>query len=116
MAYLSGSDECGKTYADWNDCLDTACRTTECEANQTSQTTCFGSKGAVNDACKAQTQSLVKVCGSTVDTNLGACQDAGKACTTCGGQSGAIKYVFEEAVVVQCLKAPVKTTDGGSGG
>ena len=107
VAVASGKADCGKAYAAWSDCLETACQ--DCADSASVQTACGQKAQGTGAACDAQTQALSTSCGADVNNYLSTCQALPDSyCgTSCAGG-----YLFEPEVAALCGKAP-STDDGG---
>ena len=112
VGIVSGKDACGKAFAEYDDCTNTAC--TDCA--DTAKSACF-TKAAQN-ACQPQVQALITACGGQAPAQayVNQCNNAGQGgCTSCAGTGNDIYYQFEEYVVQQCVHDP-RTADGGLDG
>jgi len=71
---VSGSEECGKAYQQWNMCLTQVCQ--NCRTND-ERSEC--SQGAQATACKDATVALTNACGENFDSYRAACFRPGHA-------------------------------------
>ncbi len=73
LEVVSGSEDCGRAYTQWNGCLDTVCG--KC-STQTEATACL--QNAQSTACSDATQALTTACGNNVNSYINACFPPGK--------------------------------------
>ncbi len=73
LEVVSGSENCGRAYTQWNGCLNTVCRkcTTQNEAAACLQ-------NVQSAACSDATQALTTACGNNVNSYISACNPPGK--------------------------------------
>lgn len=93
VSVVSGKDDCGKAYQQWNACLNTVCAPCS-DPDERSQ--CSNDAQAPGSACGDASDVLFKACGSKVNTYLKTCFGSGIG-----------------AVVEQLCGAPA-TKDGGT--
>lgn len=98
VAVLSGSDDCGKAFSQYDECLNTAC---DMCADQTAFDKC--STPASKGACKQSLADLQSICGDKIDAVSG-CQDL------------SVKYLFESAARALCVGTGDGGVDGGDDG
>jgi len=73
LEVLSGKEECGRAYTQWNGCLNVVCGkcTTQNEALECLQ-------NVQTTACSDATKALITACGDDVNSYIDACAPAGK--------------------------------------
>lgn len=95
MALVSGSDDCGKAFAEWSACLNFACN--DC-TDQASDDECSSAVQQDGAACNAQTKAL-SACGDDPNVHIKACGAFGDSLN--------VKYLLEVSLAALCTKSPV---------
>lgn len=74
VAAVSGKDDCGKAYQEWNTCLNTVCASC---TDQGERTQCSDDAQQPNAPCGDPSNTLFQACGKDVNTFLKTCFSSG---------------------------------------